>query len=138
MAELKTKPTRASVDKFLAGIDPKRRDDCMALRDIMQKITGDKPRMWGPSLVGFGSYHFKYASGREGDWLVTGFAPRKQNLTLYIMDGFARYDSLMKKLGKHTTGVSCLYIKRLDDVHLPTLKQLIKESVKHVSKTSTG
>ena len=138
MSDLKTNPTRASVDTFLAGVDPKRRVDCLALRDIMQDITGAEPRMWGTSMVGFGSYHYKYASGREGDWFVAGFAPRKQDLTLYIMAGFSRYASLLKKLGKHKTGKSCLYIKRLDDVDIVTLKELIKESVEHVSETNSG
>jgi hypothetical protein len=135
MSDLKTRPTNASVKKFLDGVDPKRRDDCLALVDIMQKITGEKPRMWGPSIVGFGSYHYTYASGREGDWPLCGFSPRKQNLTLYIMTGFSKYDELLENLGKHSTGVSCLYIKRLDDVHVPTLKKLIKSSVAHVRRT---
>ncbi len=91
--------------------------------------------MWGSSIVGFGNYHYKYESGREGDWFLTGFSPRKQNLTLYIMPGFAQYDELMKKLGKHKTGKSCLYIKSLEDINLPTLKQLIQQSVKHMTKT---
>ena len=135
MAEAKTKPTRSSVRKFLESVDnEKRRADCFTVLEIMKQITGEEPKMWGPSIVGFGSYHFKYASGREGDWPLAGFSPRKQALTLYIMAGFSQYDDLMAKLGKHTTGVSCLYIKSLDDVHLPTLKRLIRESVKYVEK----
>jgi len=92
--------------------------------------------MWGPSIIGFGSYHYCYDSGREGDWFLTGFSPRKQNLSVYIMSGFAKYDSLMKKLGKHKTGKSCLYINKLEDIDLDVLKELIKRSAEHVAKTS--
>ncbi len=135
MSDLKTKPNTASVAKFLADIDPKRKEDCLALKKLMQEVTGEKPKMWGPSIVGFGSFHYKYDSGREGDWFVTGFSPRKQNLTLYIMSGFSRYPALMKKLGKHTTGESCLYIKRLDDIDVSILRELIEESVAHISNS---
>jgi len=131
MAELKTKQTGASVENFLKQIsDEERREDCFAVAKIMEEITGEKPKMWGPSIVGFGSYHYKYASGRQGDWPVTGFSPRKKDLTLYIMMGFEKHRALMEKLGKHTSSKSCLYIKRLSDIHVPTLKKLIKESVK--------
>ena len=131
MAEPKTKPTKASVKEFLNQIpDKERRDDCLAVAKMMEEITGDKPKMWGPSIVGFGTYHYKYASGREGDWPVTGFSPRKKDLTLYIMMGFEKHPELMQKLGKHSVGKSCLYIKQLSDVHLPTLKKLIKASIK--------
>ena len=131
MAELKTKPTGQSVADFLKKIpDAQRREDCFAIAKLMEEVTGSKPKMWGPAIVGFGSYHFKYASGREGDWLVTGFSPRKQDLTLYIMMGFAKHADLMKQLGKHKTSKSCLYIKRLSDIHLPTLKKLLKASLK--------
>jgi hypothetical protein len=99
----------------------------------MEEITGSKPKMWGPAIVGFGSYHYKYESGREGDWLVTGFSPRKQDLTLYIMMGFEKHADLLKQLGKHRTAKSCLYIKRLSDVHVPTLRKLIKASVKDLA-----
>jgi hypothetical protein len=137
MAELKTQANAASVKKFLDTVkDAATRQDCFALLEIMQHATGAKPQMWGNSIVGFGSYHYTYASGREGDWPLTGFSPRQQNLTLYIMSGFDQYAALMKKLGKYTTGKSCLYIKRLDDVHLPTLKKLIKQSVAHMRKTN--
>lgn len=136
MAELKTKQTKESVKDFLNQVtDAGRREDCFAIAKIMEEITGSKPKMWGPSIVGFGAYHYKYASGREGDWPLTGFSPRKQDLTLYIMAGFDEYDGLMKQLGKYRTGRSCLYVKRLSDLHLPTLKKLIKASVKSVSKT---
>ena len=131
MAELKTKKTEQSVNDFLNKIsDAQRREDCFAIAKLMEEATGSTPKMWGPSIVGFGSYHYKYESGREGDWLMTGFSPRKQDLTLYIMLGFEKHGDLMKQLGKHRTAKSCLYIKRLSDVHVPTLKKLIKASVK--------
>ena len=131
MAEPKTKPTQASVKEFLNQIpDQERRDDCFAVAKIMEEITGDKPKMWGPSMVGFGTYHYKYASGREGDWPVAAFSPRKKDLTVYLMVGFDKRTELMQKLGKHSTGKSCLYIKRLSDIHVPTLKKLIKASLK--------
>ena len=131
MAEMKTKPTGESVESFLNKIsDQERREDCFQVAKIMEEITGEKPKMWGPSIVGFGSYHYKYDSGREGDWLVTGFSPRKKDLTLYIMMGFEKHIELMEKLGRHSVGKSCLYIKRLSDVHVPTLRKLIKNSVK--------
>ena len=99
---------------------------------IMKEVTGKRPKMWGDSIVGYDSYRYKYASGREGDWPVTGVSPRKQALTLYIMSGFKKYPALMKKLGKHTTGSSCLYIKKLEDIDTKVLKQLIQESVKYM------
>ena len=135
MAELKTKVNDASVDKFLQGVkDEQVREDCYRILDIMQKGTKAEPKMWGKSIVGFGSYHYKYASGREGDWMLTGFSPRKRNLTLYIMPGFDEYDGLLKKLGKHTTGVSCLYIKKLEDVDTKVLQELVTKSVKKMKK----
>lgn len=134
MAENKTKPTNQSVAEFLNKIpDAERREDCRAIAKLMEEITGSKPKMWGPAIVGFGSYHYKYESGREGDWLVTGFSPRKQDLTLYIMMGFEKHADLLKQLGKHRTAKSCLYIKRLSDVHVPTLRKLIKASVKDLA-----
>jgi hypothetical protein len=130
MAELKTKKTEASVEKFLTAIkDEQTRMDCFEIAKIMKQATKSEPKMWGTSIVGFGSYYYKYASGREGDWMLTGFSPRKQNITLYIMAGFDRYEELLKKLGKHSTGKSCLYIKRLADVDRKVLKELIAESV---------
>jgi hypothetical protein len=133
MAEPKTKMTNESVADFLNRIpETERREDCFAVAKIMEEITGDKPKMWGPSIVGFGTYHYKYASGREGDWPVTGFSPRKKDLTLYIMMGFQKHEELMKKLGKHSAAKSCLYIKRLSDIHVPTLKKLIKTSIKEL------
>ena len=131
MAELKTRPTKQSVTEFLNKIpDTERREDCFAVAKIMEEITGAKPQMWGPSIVGFGTYHYKYATGREGDWPLTGFSPRKQDLTLYVMMGFRNREALMNQLGKHKTGKSCLYIKRLSDIHVPTLKKLLKASLK--------
>ena len=135
MAELKTKPTNASVEKFLNQVaDETRREDCFKVAKMMEEITGEKPKMWGPSIVGFGSYHYKYASGQEGDWPIAAFSPRKQDLTLYLLPGFAESGELLKQLGKHRTGVSCLYIKRLSDVHVPTLKKLIRDSVKRMKQ----
>ncbi|MBE7550898.1 MAG: DUF1801 domain-containing protein [Anaerolineales bacterium] len=136
MAELKTKPTEQSVEQFLQGVSPEqKRLDCLALVKLMREITGSEPRMWGSSMVGFGSYHYKYASGQEGDYFLTGFSPRKQNLTVYIMAGFDRYGDLMQRLGKYTTGKSCLYVKRLADVDLPTLSELIRQSVSYMIQT---
>jgi hypothetical protein len=138
MAENQTIATRASVSNFLAKVQDKQaRADCQTLVKMMQEVTGQKAAMWGPSIVGFGSYHYKYASGREGDMPLTGFSPRKQNLTLYIMGGFDRYESILDELGKFKTGGGCLYLKRLEDVHLPTLKRLIRESVKVMRQAKT-
>jgi hypothetical protein len=137
MAELKTKQTDESVTEFLNGVpDEKKRQDSFAILELMTEVTGAEPRMWGDSIVGFGSYHYRYASGREGDWFVTGFSPRKQNLTLYIMAGFDNYDQLLQNLGKHKTGKSCLYIKRLEDVDLDTLRELVSQSVQHMKETN--
>ena len=135
MADLKTKENDASVSKFIKGVDgDTRRKDCLALIEIMRQITKQEPKMWGPSIVGFGKYHYVYASGHEGDSCLVGFAPRKSDLTLYIMSGCSKYPDIMRALGKHKTRGSCLYIKTLDDVHLPTLKKLIRESAKYVAK----
>jgi hypothetical protein len=137
MAELKTKQTDESVTEFLNSVpDEKKRQDSFAILELMTEVTGAEPRMWGDSIVGFGSYHYRYASGREGDWFVTGFSPRKQNLTLYIMAGFDNYDQLLQNLGKHKTGKSCLYIKRLEDVDLDTLRELVSQSVQHMKETN--
>lgn len=138
MADLKTKRTNASVEAFLNAIpDATRRQDCLTVLKIMKQATKVEPKMWGPSIVGFGSYHYEYASGREGDWFLTGFSPRKQDLTLYIIAGFKRYDALMGKLGKHKTGKSCLYIKRLADIDLVVLRELIEDSTKHLVQSHT-
>ena len=135
MAELKTKKTTASVSGFLAAIeDDQIRKDCKTIAAIMQKATTAKPAMWGASLVGFGAVRMKYASGRELDWMLTAFSPRKQNITLYIMSGFAAHEALVSKLGKHSRGKGCLHIKRLADVDVPTLTKLVTASVRHVQK----
>lgn len=137
MAELKTQPTDASVQAFLDAIpDERKRQDAAAVLALMEEVTGDPPQMWGSSIVGFGRYRYKYATGRAGDWFLTGFAPRKQNLTLYLMAGFAQYEELMAKLGKHTTGQSCLYIKKLADIDLDVLRQLVELSVAHMVATN--
>ena len=130
-AELKTKLNDASVDDFINSVyDEQTRADCFEITKIMKQVTKAEPKMWGTSIVGFGTYHYKGKSGREGDWMLVGFSPRKQNLTLYIMAGFDRYDELLKKLGKFSTGKSCLYIKKLADVDRKVLKELVSESVK--------
>jgi hypothetical protein len=135
MAELKTKMTQASVDEFLQKIqDERKRQDCYQILKMMQKATKAEPKMWGPSIVGFGEYHYVYASGREGDWFVAGFSPRAQNLTLYMMGGFDQ--GLLKKLGKYKTGKGCLYIKKLEDVDEKILRELIEKSVQKNQKTS--
>ena len=135
MAENKTTPNDQDVEQFLNSIaDEQKRKDSFTLLELMKQVTGMEPRMWGSSIVGFGSYHYKYESGREGDAILAGFSPRKQNLTLYHMGSFEQSNDLLKRLGKHTTGKGCLYIKRLDDVDLPTLKRLIEESVEHVKQ----
>ena len=133
MADNKTRPTRASVTAFMAAIeDRKMRADAKQVAAMMRRATGKRARMWGPSIVGYGSYHYRYASGREGDYMITGFSPRRQALTIYIMPGFDRFQGLMSKLGKYTTGKSCLYIKRLADVDETVLEQLIRESVEYM------
>ncbi len=135
MAELKTKASGKSVERFLRSVkDKKRREDCFIVLTVMKQITKSRPKMWGPSIVGFGKYHYKYKSGREGDFFLTGFSPRAKSLTLYVLAGFAQYDSLMKRLGKVKTGKSCLYIQSLDDVNVSVLKKLIEQSVKHMKK----
>ena len=133
MAELKTKLNDGSVEKFLNSVeDESKKSDCFEILKLMKQITKDEPRMWGSSIIGFGSYHYKYESGREGDWFITGFSPRKQSLTIYIMPGFKRYDELMNKLGKYKTGKACLYIKKLEDIDVNVLKELIKQSVMYM------
>ena len=133
MAELKTKKTDASVQAFLDAVEhPTRREDSYAILNMMREITGVEPAMWGPSIVGFDTYHYRYASGQEGEWPVVGFAPRKRNLTLYIMSGFDAYDGLLSRLGKYKTGKSCLYINKLADVDLEALRELVRQSVDHV------
>lgn len=135
MAENKTKETKASVNKFINSVkDERTKADCKQIISVMKDITKEDPKMWGSSIVGFGSYHYKYESGREGDMCLTGFSPRKQNLTIYIISGFSRYPEMMSKLGKYKTGKSCLYIKTLDDIDMKILKKMIAESVKYMKK----
>jgi hypothetical protein len=132
----KTQPTKASVTKFLNNIEhDTRRADGKRLLALFKEITGEKPVMWGDSIVGFGQYHYKYGSGREGDFLMAGFSPRKSNLSLYVMDGFKQRDELLAKLGKHKTSVACLYINKLSDVDESVLKDLIKQSYEHMQNT---
>lgn len=136
MAEAKTQKTDASVDDFLAGISPeKKRQDALALCELMKKVTKAKPAMWGESIVGFGSYMYKYASGHEGEWPLAGFSPRKQNLTVYLMPGFDKSKELLARLGKHKTSKACLYFNTLDDIHVPTLRQLIQHSFTEAKRT---
>jgi hypothetical protein len=137
MAENKTKATDADVYEFINNVpDERKRQDSFALLELMREVTGEEPKMWGSSIVGFGSYHYKYASGREGDAGLTGFSPRKQNLTIYITSGFEQYADLMQNLGKHTTGKSCLYVKRLSDIDMDVLRELVRKSVDHMKHTN--
>ena len=130
MAGLKTKPHNASVSAFLKSVEHEtRRRDAQTINKMMTRITGEKPKMWGETIVGFGSYHYKYASSREGDWFLTGFSPRKTAMSLYIMPGYGQFDAIMARLRKHKTGRACLYINKLDDVDLAVLEELITKSV---------
>jgi hypothetical protein len=130
MAENKTRPTSASVDAFLAKVtDEKRREDCRQVIDLMREVTGQEPVLWGDSLIGFGAYAYKYASGRSGEFFLTGVSPRKQALTIYIMSGFRHHHELMESLGKFRTGKSCLYVKKLEDIDLGVLRRLIEASI---------
>jgi len=136
MAELKTKVNDASVDKFLRGItDEAKREDSHKILEMMKKATKAEPKMWGTSIIGFGDYHYKYESGREGDYFLSGFSPRKQNLTLYILGGFDEHEELLNRLGKYTLGKGCLYIKKLEDVDTKILHELVTRSVKKAAKT---
>ena len=136
MAENKTKATSASVTEFIGSIDDKQMQaDSRKVAAMMRRATGKRARMWGASMVGYGTYHYRYASGREGDFMITGFSPRKRALTIYIMPGFAPFDKLMARLGKYKTGKSCLYIKRLADVDENVLERLIGASVEYMRKT---
>lgn len=138
-AENKTKAHDGDVLAFLNHVEPiRRREDGLEVLEMMQEITGEKPKLWGPNIIGFGEYRYKYESGREGDWFLVGFAPRKANLVLYIMGGFLGQDELMAKLGKHKTGKSCLYLNKLEDVDQKVLRQLIKKSAAYVKRTHSG
>ncbi|WP_138511697.1 DUF1801 domain-containing protein [Maricaulis alexandrii] len=126
-AQNKTQPTTVSPDDYIAGIDhPVRREDAAVLLDLMRRITGWDARMWGPSIVGFGQYHYTYESGREGDFMRTGFSARKANLVVYILPGYTDFSEILTRLGKHKLGKSCLYINKLTDVDLAVLEELIR------------
>lgn len=130
MSDLKTKPNSKDVDTLIANIEKEgKREDSKKILEIMREITGRMPVMWGDSMIGFGSYHYKYDSGREGDWFITGFSPRKQNISIYIMSGFSDYEKLLKQLGKHKTGKSCLYINKLEDIDQDILREMITRSI---------
>jgi hypothetical protein len=135
MAEAKTKPTAASVGRFLSPLDAARRADAEALIDMMRRATGAEPKLWGPSIVGFGTYHYRYASGHEGDSCLVGFSPRKAEFSIYLAPGFDDLAPLLARLGKHRMGKGCLYVKRLADVDRAVLAQLIDRSVAHLRKT---
>lgn len=137
MAELKTKVNDLSVTDFINSVENEtRRKDCFTLIEMMTFATGAQPKIWGTNIVGFGMYDYKYATGRTGSWPLVAFSPRKQNLTIYIMSGFEQYDALLKRLGKHSLGKSCLYVKHLSDLDLDTLKTLITLSVDHMKATN--
>jgi hypothetical protein len=130
MAENKTKPTQLSVAACIDAVtDPARRADAKALVKVMQKATGEKPKMWGPSIIGFGSHHYAYESGREGDMPLAGFSPRKAATVLYGVTGFNESGELLAKLGKHSTGKGCLYIKKLADVNPKVLEKLVAKAI---------
>ena len=133
MAELKTKPTGAGVDAFIDAVpDPQRREDARKLRDMMERLSGEPAAMWGPSIIGFGRYRYKYDSGHEGEMARSGFSPRARELVVYIAGGFPRHQALMDRLGKHRTGKSCLYIRRLSDVDESVLEALVAESLAYM------
>ena len=136
MAELKTAPTGASVTKFIEAIDDAAgRRGARTLVRMMRKVTQAPPKMWGPSIVGFGTYRYRYLSGREGDWMLTGFSPRKREFSIYIMSGFDEHAELLARLGPHRTGRSCLYVKRLGDIDAGVLEELVSRSVAHLRRT---
>ena len=133
MSDLKTQPTTASVDAFIDAVDDEpKRADSRVVAEMMVEITGVPGVMWGSNIVGFGKYHYRYASGREGDFFEAGFSPRKRALTLYVMAGFSEYEDLLGRLGKHSTGKSCLYVKRLADIDLDVLRELLTRSVSYI------
>lgn len=139
MAELKTKENNASVEKFLNGIDDEtKRSDCFKIAEIMKEITKHEARMWGTAIVGFGSHHYEYASGHEGDMCVTGFSPRKQAISLYLCGTLHSDADLLQKLGKYKTGGGCLYVKKLNHIDTKVLKQLIKNSITYVKSNKQG
>jgi len=137
MSEPKTRPTGASVTAFLDGVeDENKRQDSYAILQLMRDVSGEEPQMWGDSIVGFGTYHYRYASGREGVSPLIGFSPRKRNLTLYITYHFELFEDLLNRLGKHKTSKACLYINRLSDVDQDVLRDLVRQSIKHMQETN--
>ena len=135
MSELKTKPSKKSVRSFLNSIaHQNRKEDCLKLLPLMESASRKKARMWGENIVGFGEYRYRYASGHSGNWMLTGFSPRKRNLVIYIMPGFSHYTELLQDLGKYKVGKSCLYVNRLDDLDLKVLKKLVSQSVRRMEK----
>lgn len=137
MSDMKTKPTHKDVHAFLNTIsDEPKRTDAFTILELLEAIVGEPAKMWGASIIGVGKYHYKYASGREGDWFLAGFSPRKQALTLYLMSGIDRFGALLSQLGKYKTGKGCLYIKRLSDVDMTVLEKLIRASVNHLKEAS--
>lgn len=135
MADNKTEVTEVAIAEFLAQVEPERRRvDAQRLDEIFREVSGFEPRMWGPSIVGYGRYHYKYESGREGDFLATGFAPRKANLVIYIMPGYTDFSAILARLGKHKIGKSCLYINKLDDIDLAVLKELIAAGIEDLGR----
>jgi hypothetical protein len=139
MAELKTKPTDQDVAHFLEGIeDEQQRNDCLTIVELMRDVTGAEPKMWGTSIVGFGDRQYSYASGRSGDWFVTGFSPRKQNLTLYLAGGIQQHQAILDRLGKYSTGKGCLYIKRLSNIDPAVLRELVEQTVAQSAGSNAG
>jgi hypothetical protein len=138
MAELKTKPNELSVEAFLEKTDEQTRKDCYRLIDLMEKVTGEKAKMWGTAIVFFGQYHYKYASGREGDMCLTGFSPRKGNLSLYVLASAEGQSVLLDQLGKHKASKGCLYVKKLDDIDLHVLEKMVANCITAVKKRETG
>jgi hypothetical protein len=139
MAEIKTKVNDGDVEDFINSVsNEQKKEDGFKLLEIFKRLTGEKPKMWGSSIIGFGQYHYKSErSKQEGDWMLTGFSPRKQALTLYLMLGHSNYADLLKGLGKHKTGAGCLYINKLEDVDMDVLEELIKTSYSHMKKENT-
>lgn len=133
MATLKTQPTNVDPGEFIEKLDnEKRKKDALELLEMMTRISGEKPVMWGPAIIGFGNYHYKYESGREGEWFEVGFSPRKASLSVYIMTGYKKFHDIMDRLGKYKTGASCLYINKLDDIDRSALEELLQTSIDHI------
>jgi len=132
----KTIANKLSVKAFIDGVeDTHKRKDCRTLMKVMSRLTGKRAKMWGTTIVGYGSYHYRYASGREGDFFLMGFSPRKQALTIYVVAGFSHFPQLMRQLGKYKTGKSCLYVKRLDDIDTDVLERLLEQSQDYLRRT---